>query len=158
VLARNAQVVRQGCPVPLLLENPADILGYGTSGRDAGVRLGRAYRTALFSAGAGALLDLTNLVLSARNDGYAAEDYLWSVPMERVAEVHLAGGHQRDGLWIDSHAHDVDAEALALLPEVARRALSLCAVIIERDDRLPALSALLEEVAAVRKVLRRCGR
>lgn len=163
-LSRNAALVRAGCPCPLLLENPADVLGLASAAlapgavTDAGRRGGRAFADALRAADAGALLDLTNLVLNARNDGYEPQAFLDELPWERVVQVHLAGGHQEEGLWIDSHACPVDAEALALLESVARRAPHLRAVIIERDERLPSLDALLQEVAQVRGVLARAGR
>src|SRR5262249_38404982 len=112
LLQENAARVRAGAPCPLLLENPADVLGLLGSGPEAGRRAGRAYGRALIAAGAGALLDLTNLVLNARNDGYDPGEFLAELPWDRVVQVHLAGGHRQDGLWIDSHAHDVDAEAL----------------------------------------------
>ncbi len=155
---RAAAEVRAASPCPLLLENPADVLGVGAEGPRAGRALGRGYAAALEAADAGALLDLTNLVLNARNDGYPPGDFLDALPWERVVEVHLAGGHQHDGLWIDSHAHDVDAEALELLPDVARRAPQLRAVVIERDERLPELEALLDAIEGVRAVLGKAGR
>lgn len=156
VLARNAGVVRAATRCPLLLENPADVLGW--EAEQGGAALGRGFARALEAADAGALLDLTNLVLGARNDGYVARDFLDAMDLERVVEVHLAGGRFDGALWIDSHDHDVDAEALALLHVVAPRAPNLTAVIIERDDRLPALASLLGEVDAVRATLRSIGR
>lgn len=152
-LRRGGEQVRAACRCPLLLENPADVLGLHGLGAGAGRRRGRAYAAALEAAGAGALLDLTNLVLDGRNDGFDPAGFLDELPWERVVEVHLAGGVLRGGLWIDSHDHEVDREALRLLPEVARRAANLRAVIIERDDLLPPLPALLAEVEAVRAAL-----
>lgn len=157
-VARGAAVVRAKTRCPLLLENPADVLGFGAGGPDAGAALGRAFAAALEAADAGALLDLTTLVLGARNDGYDARAFLEELPWDRVVEVHLAGGHLHDGLWIDSHAHDVDAEALALLGDVASRSPNLRAVIIERDDRIPPLDHLLAEIEKARGVLRARGR
>lgn len=157
-VARGAAAVRAKSACPLLLENPADVLGFGAGGPDAGRSLGRAFAAALRAADAGALLDLTNLVLGARNDGYDPLDFLGELEWERVVEVHLAGGHAHNNLWIDSHAHDIDAEALSLLGDVAARAPNLRAVIIERDDRLPPLERLLAEVEAVRGELRARGR
>jgi uncharacterized protein len=149
-LAANAAKVREAVGCPLLLENPADVLGWEASGPAAAATLGRAFARALEAARCGALLDLTNLLYGARNDGYDAADFLDALEWDRVVEVHLAGGHLHDGLWIDAHDHPVDDEALELLGEVARRASRLRAVIIERDDRLPGLGALLDEVARVR--------
>ncbi len=156
-LARNAADVRAAWPGPFLLENAADVLGLG--GDDAsGAARGLAYKKALEASDAGALLDLTNLVLDARNDGFDAGAYLGATPLERVVEVHLAGGRHDGALWIDSHDHDVDAEALDLLVEVARCAPHLRAVIVERDQRLPGLDALLGELDGVRGALARGGR
>jgi hypothetical protein len=157
-LRRSGAQVRAACACPFLLENPADVLGLHGLGPTSGPRRGRAYAAALEAAGAGALLDLTNLVLDARNDGFDPGSFLAELPWERVVEVHLAGGVVRDGLWIDSHDHEVDREALRLLGEVARRAVNLRAVIIERDDLLPPLSELLREVEGVRAVLAAAGR
>jgi uncharacterized protein len=158
LLRRNAERVRAGCPCPLLLENAADVLGLHGTGPAAGPRGGRAYDRALLAADAGALLDLTNLALNARNDGYDPGAYLAELPWDRVVQVHLAGGHQDDGLWIDSHAHPVDEEALGLLAVVARRAPALRAVVLERDERLPAIDALLGELERARAILARAGR
>jgi uncharacterized protein (UPF0276 family) len=153
VLAANAALVRAGAPGPLLLENPWDVLGQGAHEPGAGERLGRAFGRALRAADAGALLDLTNLVLDARNGQWEPGAFLAQLEMDRVVEVHLAGGHRAQGLWIDSHAHDVDEEALALLGVLAPRASNLRAVVIERDERIPPLEALLAEVARARAVL-----
>lgn len=151
VLTANAARVCDGLPCPLLLENPADILGYGTEAEGSG--LGAFFGRALEAASCGGLLDLTNLVYGARNDGYRVHDFLDALPWERVVEVHLAGGRRRGPLWIDTHSHPVDGEALELVSEVAQRAPQLRAIIVERDDRLPPLSALLAEVEEVRRRL-----
>ncbi len=153
VLAQNAQALCRSLPCPLLLENPADILGWANDDAEPAARLGRAYGRALEAAECGALLDLTNLIYNARNEGYDALAFVETLDMQRVVQVHLAGGRTQRGLWIDSHDRPVDAEAVQLLVEVARRAPQLRAVIIERDDRLPDLPVLLEEVAQVRAAL-----
>ena len=142
-LSRNASIVTDGLPCPLLLENPADILGWTDGG----------YGRALEAAGCGALLDLTNLVYGCRNDGGSVEAFFDTLDWERVVEVHLAGGRQSGGLWIDTHDHPVDAEAMSLVGEAARRAPNLRAIIVERDDRLPPLASMLAEVEAVRRQL-----
>ncbi len=156
VLAENAALVRARVHCPLLLENPSDILGWGAE--LGGAMLGERYARALAACEAGALLDLTNLVLDARNGGFVAEHFLDVLPWDRVVEIHLAGGRHDGTLHIDSHDHDVDVEALALLAEAARRAPNLRAVIIERDERLPGLARSLAEVERVRVELRRAGR
>jgi hypothetical protein len=156
VLRENAALVRGGVRCPFLLENPSDILGWEVE--LGGKALGERYARALEASEAGALLDLTNLVLDARNGGFSVGEFLDVLPWERVVEIHLAGGRYDGTLHIDSHDHDVDAEALSLLGEAARRATNLRAVIIERDDRLPGLAHLLHEVERVRVELGKAGR
>jgi uncharacterized protein (UPF0276 family) len=99
------------------------------------------------------LLDLTNLIYGAKNDGYDTRTFLDALPWDRIVEVHLAGGRQLGDLWIDTHSHPVEEDALRWLPMVAERAPALRAVIIERDDCLPPLEELLNEVARVRRAL-----
>ncbi len=153
VLRDNAAALREQYAGTFLLENPADILGFAGQGDAHGRESGRRYTAALRACAAGALLDVTNLALQARNDGFSAGVFLDELDWDRVVEVHLAGGRRSGGLWIDSHDHPVDEEAWALLEHVARRADNLRAVIIERDDRLPTLEVLLDEVAHARRLL-----
>lgn len=152
VLKRNLAEVHATIRGHVLLENPADVLGF--AGSD-GAKLGRDYARALSAAGVGGLLDVTNLALNARNDGFDPLDFLQHIAWDRVIEVHLAGGRLAGGLWIDSHDHPVDEESWALLSVVVQRAPHLRAVIIERDDRLPPLETLLAEVDRARGVVGR---
>jgi uncharacterized protein (UPF0276 family) len=158
LLAESSRQVQDGLPCPLILENPADVLGLAALGAEPGRASGAAFRRALEAADVGALLDLSNLVFSARNERYDPADYLEELPWERVVEVHLAGGFEHEGLWIDAHDRDVDREALELLSMVAKRAPNLRAVIIERDEHLPPLAELLGELQEVKIVLAQEGR
>lgn len=153
LLARNVATVRKHWDGAFLLENPADILGFAGRGGAHGRESGRRYSLAARACDAGMLLDLTNLALQSRNDQFDAGLFLDELDWERVIEVHLAGGRQARGLWIDSHDHPVDEQAWELLAYTSKRAANLRAVIIERDDRLPSLDVLLAEVARARRVL-----
>lgn len=158
IIAANAAAVRGRVSCPFLLENPADVLGLFAEEGNAGASLGRAFHRTVTAADAGVLLDLTNLVLDARNHGFEASAFLHELPWERIVEVHLAGGHREGAVWIDSHAFDVDAEALELLHDVARKAPNLRGVIVERDDRIPSLDRLVGEVDRARAILGKTGR
>ncbi|MCB9592493.1 MAG: DUF692 family protein [Sandaracinaceae bacterium] len=157
-LRGNARRAQTGAPCPLLLENPADVLGLGVTDAASAEVLGARYRDALRAAEVGALLDLTNLLYDARNGGFDPLRYLDALDLDRVVEVHLAGGREAFGLWIDSHDRPVEAEALGLLARVAERAPSLRAVIVEWDEDLPSFEGALAEVARVHDVLRAAGR
>ncbi len=156
-LARNAALVREQVGRPLLLENPADILGMFSTDPQPGRRLGRAYTSCLHAASAGALLDLTNLLYDARNGGWPVEDFFAELDFDRVVQIHLAGGFERGGLWVDSHSRPVEAQTYALLSEVAGRASNLRAVIVEWDEDLPGLDGALAEVERARAALLKGG-
>lgn len=63
---------------------------------------------------AGTLLDLHNLLVSARNGGDDPEDYLQRLDPASVEEVHLAGGEDVDGFYTDSHSRLTPPEVWAL--------------------------------------------
>ena len=152
-VADNCRTVRDAVGIPVLLENTADVLGWGGLGTDAGPRRGRGYARTLTRADVGALLDLTNLLYDARNDGFSAADYLDALPWERVVQIHLAGGRQIHELWIDSHDRPVEPEALDLLASVVGRAPNLRAVTIEIDEDIPSLTELAPQLDQVRRAL-----
>jgi uncharacterized protein (UPF0276 family) len=104
-------------------------------------------------ADCGLLLDLNNLLANARNHRYDPFAYLDRIPLERVVEVHLAGGAWCEGLYIDTHGHAVEDEVWALLEYVCRRS-SLKAILIERDVNVPPLGDVLLEVDRAREVAR----
>jgi len=158
VLRDNALAATRDAPCAFLLENASDVLGLDADGPDAGARLGRGYARALEATGAGALLDLTNLWIDAQNGGWDPRAWLAELPLERVVQVHLAGGRRAMGLWIDSHDRPIHDEALALLAEVAPRAPNLRAVTLEHDEDIPPLHAVRAELSRATEVLAAAGR
>ncbi len=86
-------------------------------------------------AGCGLLLDCAHLAIFQRARGHAPLDGLDGFPLDRVVEVHVAGGNVRDteGLtWIDDdHSPEPLPETWAIFEHVARRAKNLKAVVYE---------------------------
>ena len=137
------------CPdlISLLLENIAYTLELPGEMTEAAF-----VRAVIEETGAGLLLDLENVHANASNHGYDPIEYLETLPLERVVEVHLAGGIQREGRYIDSHTRPVPEESWALLEWLAPRT-GIRAVIIERDDDLPPFTELLAEVRRAKEIL-----
>ncbi len=107
----------------------------------------------LEQSGAWLLLDLTNVYNNAVNQGFDAQAYVDRLPLERVVQIHLAGGLASDGVLLDTHNAPVPGEVLDLLRTAAPRLSALRAVMIERDQDFPPFQDLLEELAAIRGVL-----
>ena len=99
------------------------------------------------------LLDLTNLMNNATNNSYDPMEFLDQVPLERVLQIHLAGGYWQDDILLDTHSHPVPTEVLDLLAATAPRMRALRAVMIERDQNFPPGDELLKELDHVRAVL-----
>lgn len=99
------------------------------------------------------LLDLTNLLINGHNHGFDATARMLDYPLEAVVQVHLAGGLRHQDWWVDSHNQPVDRESLALLDRL-RGLAPLQAIIVERDDRLPALEKLINEAEQAARIWR----
>lgn len=107
--------------------------------------------------GCGLLLDVNNVYVSARNLGYAAQDYIDAFPAERVVEIHLAG-HSADPalgdrLLIDSHDAPVSPAVWSLYERLIGR-IGPRPTLLERDDNLPEFECLLAERQRAERILR----
>ena len=99
--------------------------------------------------GCGLLLDINNVFVSATNHGYDPLTYLAGVPWQAVGQVHLAGHTVGEHLLIDTHDQPVPNAVWALYQHAIDRAGPL-PTMIERDDNIPDLAELLEELDIAR--------
>ncbi|MFT3837557.1 MAG: DUF692 domain-containing protein [Myxococcaceae bacterium] len=95
-------------------------------------------------ADCGILLDLNNIYVSARNHGFSADDYLNGVPVNRVAQYHLAGHLDRGDILIDTHEGHVSDAVWGLYRKAVKR-FGEVPTLIEWDTGVPELSTLLAE-------------
>jgi uncharacterized protein len=78
------------------------------------------------------LLDLHNIYSNSKNfEGYDAWTFLRTVPLDRVIEIHIAGGQLSEGWYHDFHSHPVPDEVWEMLAYVAPRARNLGAIVLE---------------------------
>lgn len=82
----------------------------------------------------GTLLDLHNLLVNARNDGPAPADYLDALDLEAVEEVHLAGGDDHAGFYMDSHSALAPPEVWELAHAYLPRCPNLRAITFEYQE------------------------
>lgn len=97
------------------------------------------------------LVDINNIYVSSRNQGFAPMDYLHGLPAARIRQFHLAGHTDRGAICIDTHDQpvcdavwDLYARACALFGPVP--------TMIERDEHIPPLADLLDELDRARAV------
>ncbi len=99
------------------------------------------------------LLDVNNVQVNADNHGFDAQAFIDALPLERVVQLHVAGGERRpalDGLVIDTHGADVSPRVQALMARVVER-IGPVPVIYERDHAIPPLPELRRQVAALQQ-------
>ena len=147
-VCRNVRLWRDTVGVPLLLENIATIVVLPGELTEA------QFTTEVIErSGCGLLLDLHNLHTNAVNHGFDPFELLEALPLERVGQIHLAGGHEdEEGYRYDSHSAPPPEPVWELLRFVAARA-SLNAVILEWDQEQPPFEVALREVDRARAVL-----
>ena len=92
---------------------------------------GRFFAEVAELADCGILLDLHNLSCNERNGRQRALDAISQMPLERVWEVHVAGGEPLDGLWLDAHSGGMSPELIELAATVIPRLPNVGALIFE---------------------------
>jgi len=102
LVAERAASIRRRYGVPFLLENPAHYLPDLPSDPEIGDEFGLMDRITALS-GCGQLLDLHNLYCNAINFGFDPVAALSRVRLDRVGEIHVAGGSWADGFYMDAH-------------------------------------------------------
>ena len=97
------------------------------------------------------LLDVNNIYVSSYNHQFDAKAFIDGVPKNRVQQIHLAG-HQNNGDYIiDTH----DAPVINPVWDLYEYAISRFGAIstmIERDDHIPELGVLVEELQIARDI------
>ncbi len=100
------------------------------------------------------LLDVNNVYVSSVNHGFDARTYIDRMPAGRVVQIHLAGHEDHGDYLIDTHDHPVCDQVWALYAYTTAH-LGLKPTMIERDDHIPPLEVLLDELDAARAIARR---
>jgi uncharacterized protein (UPF0276 family) len=155
VLVENVKHAQSLLDVPLALENISTLFDYPLDQReldDADFLNELVDRT-----GCWLLLDIANVYANARNLHLDPLDFLSRLPREKIAYMHMGGGHDADhdgqAIYHDTHADPVPQGALDLLHEFAQLADPLPGVMLERDDNFPPESELAAELARISEAI-----
>ena len=99
------------------------------------------------------LFDVNNVYVSSFNHGYDAQVFMNGIPADRVVQFHLAGHSEMGTHIIDTHDQPVTDEVFALY-EMALRRFGPVSTMIERDDNIPPLAELVDELERTRAIAR----
>jgi uncharacterized protein (UPF0276 family) len=131
----------------ILLENPSSYVTFAASQLSEAEFLAELARR----ADCGILLDVNNVYVSSTNHGWDAQAYLAAMPPERVAQIHLAGHSDHGTHLLDTHDHPV-CEAVWQLYGDAIAKFGTVSTMVERDDHIPALGELIDELDRARQI------
>jgi len=96
------------------------------------------------------LFDVNNTYVNSINHKYDAEQYMQSMPTDRIVYLHMAGHFdEAEDLKVDTHGQPVKVEVWRLLEQTYRHH-GLIPTLLERDFNIPPLSELLQEIEQIR--------
>ena len=154
VMVEHVDAVQTRLRLPLLVENPSSYLRFADATIPEPVFLAELARR----TGCRLLLDVNNLYVSSRNLALDPVDYLDTLPLDAVGEIHLAGHAVNDAdgrsILIDDHGRRVASAVWRLYAQTLDR-FGPVPTLIEWDTNLPALDVLLDEAAQAQRLLDR---
>ena len=83
------------------------------------------------AANCGLLLDLHNVYCNSVNGRQPLDQFLEQIPLDRVWEVHVAGGFEFKGFYLDAHSGAIPEPLHAIIENVIPRLPNLKAIIFE---------------------------
>ena len=97
------------------------------------------------------LLDVNNIYVSSFNHNFDAKAFIDGVPAKRIQQIHLAGHNNHGDYIIDTHDAPV-IDPVWDLYEYAIARFGQVSTMIERDDKMPELAVLVEELQIARNI------
>ena len=146
-VARRIRHVQDFLERPILIENVSSYMTF----RDSRLTEWEFLRAIAEEADCGILLDVNNIFVSAFNHRFSAEEYIDSVPVQRVVQFHLAGHSDHGTHLLDTHDHPV-CDAVWNLYERAVRRFGRVSTLIEWDDNIPDFGVLSETAEHARRI------
>jgi len=148
IVSAHIDEVQNTLGLPYLIENPASYVGFDSST----MKETEFLRKLVQQTACRLLLDVSNVVVSAHNMGFDANQYIDDFPADGIVEMHLGGFTPEEDatpgaeVWIDTHAAAIAERSWDLYAYTVRR-WGAKPTLIEWDNELPSLATLLDEAA-----------
>lgn len=147
---RRVHMLQDYLEKPLILENVTYMLEIPSSPMSQT----EFFQRLVEATGCGILLDVTNVFINAANHAFDARQFVAHMPLSHLVQVHIAGGYQRGGWYVDGHSELVPPDIFSLFEYL----VSLCqvkSVIFEHDAHFPPIADLLQQMDRARAIVRR---
>lgn len=156
ILSAKLARMRDVLNCPLLLENGAFFTPVPDSDMSEPEFLNKLHHDAF----CGTLLDLHNLYVSWRNGGIRPDRYLAELDPDAVEEIHLAGGDDFAGFYMDSHSDVTPPEVWEIAFNHAPKFRRLRAITFEFQETYLSrigIDALIEELRRMHELANVCA-
>lgn len=125
--AKSIRDLQATLPVPIAVETGVNYL----QPRPDEMPDGAFVAAVVEKAGCGLLLDLHNIFANAVNGRQSIDDFVNQLPLDRVWEIHLAGGFEMEGFWLDAHSGAIPDPLFEIAKSVVPALPNLKAIIFE---------------------------
>ena len=114
-------------PIPIAVETGVNYLRTIPGHMSDGNFIGQVVE----EANCGILLDLHNILTNQINGRQSMEEFLSEIPLDRVMELHVAGGRMRGDFYIDSHSGKIPDNLFEMARKLIPNLPNLGAIIFE---------------------------
>ena len=128
---------------PIALENPSTYLEFKASH----IREEEFISRMAEESGCHLLLDVNNVYVSCYNHRLDPKAYIDAMPLDKVAQIHLAGHTNKGTHIVDTHDDHVVDEVWALYRYTINKAKRTVSTMIEWDGNIPEFNVLNAELA-----------
>ena len=148
--AARVQQVQDFLGAPLVLENPSSYVEF------AGSTLSEAEFIAAVveETDARLLLDVNNVYVSSFNHGFDPDEYLRTLPLDRVVQFHVAGHTHYGTHIVDTHVGPVPQDVWGLLARAHELGAS-ASLLLEWDSDIPEFDVVHADALNARAILSR---
>jgi len=148
ITAEKVRQTRDFLEIPIAVENVSSYAEFHASEMTEWEFLSEVVER----ADCGILLDVNNIYVSSRNHSFNPKEYIDNIPIERVAQIHIAGHSKYRKYILDTHDHPV-IDPVWKLYEHAIRLAGPTATLLEWDDHIPSFEEVHNEALKAARFL-----
>jgi uncharacterized protein (UPF0276 family) len=146
--AQKIREVRDFLEVPVAVENVSSYAEFHVSEMSEWEFLTEVVE----DADCGMLLDVNNIYVSSQNHNFDPLDYIKGVPLQRVAQIHIAGHSKYRKYILDTHDHPVIDPVWKLYAHTIDL-IGPTATLLEWDDRIPSFEEVHNEALKAKQYI-----
>ena len=124
---KNINLFKRKFPIPFAIENGVSYLKPRRNEMDDGEFVGKI----IANSNCGLILDIHNLWTNEQNGRQCTNEFLRKIIPEKVWEIHVSGGEEKNGYWIDAHSTEIPKSIIKLMYYLVPRFPNLQAIIFE---------------------------